>query len=80
MLVPLTNLEILAIVDNELDPLSPTPACVEVSGRLNDVAQERGATVHDRNDKNTGTVVKELAMEQICCAAHGLSLMIVSYI
>jgi 7,8-dihydropterin-6-yl-methyl-4-(beta-D-ribofuranosyl)aminobenzene 5'-phosphate synthase len=78
MLFPLDELEILAIVDNELDPISPAPPIVEVSGRLGDVALQKGQTVHDRDDLDKGRVVKKLAMEQLCCAAHGLSLMIVS--
>lgn len=75
MLKPLDNLDILAIVDNEVDPMSPAPPVVSVTGRLGDVALTKGKPV---GDELGGGNVKELSMEQICCGAHGLSLMIVS--
>lgn len=77
MLKPLDTLEILAIVDNEVDPISKSPACVSAVGGLGAVAMQKGKDVGDRRG---GGVVKEVAMEQVCCGAHGLSLMIVSNI
>lgn len=75
MLISLDTLSILAIVDNETDPMSPAPPCVKATGRLGDVALGKGRPV---GDERGGGVVKEVAMEQLCCGAHGLSLMIVS--
>ncbi|KAF2707409.1 hypothetical protein K504DRAFT_411605 [Pleomassaria siparia CBS 279.74] len=73
MLVPLDSLSILAIVDNEVDPMSPAPPCVTAMGRLGDVALMKGKPV---GSERGGGIVKEVAMEQLCCGAHGLSLMI----
>jgi 7,8-dihydropterin-6-yl-methyl-4-(beta-D-ribofuranosyl)aminobenzene 5'-phosphate synthase len=75
MLIPLDTLDILAIVENETDPMSPAPPCVTVTGRLGEVALGKGRLV---GDVRGGGIVKEVAMEQLCCGAHGLSLMIVS--
>lgn len=68
-LVELDSLEILVIVDNELDPISASqnPA-VEQTGGLR--------TVGLRGQKLSNPDRHELAMENICCSAHGLSLMI----
>lgn len=75
MLIPLETLDILAIVDNETDPMSPAPPCVTATGRLGEVALGKGRVI---SGERGGGIVKELAMEQLCCGAHGLSLMIVS--
>ena len=74
-LVELDALEILVIVDNEVDPMSTyqNPA-LKVSGQLLDIGLGSKTEVHDRGD-----VSKELRMDNICCGAHGLSLMIVSF-
>jgi 7,8-dihydropterin-6-yl-methyl-4-(beta-D-ribofuranosyl)aminobenzene 5'-phosphate synthase len=77
MLIPLDTLDILAIVDNETDPMSPAPPCVTATGRLGEVALGKGRVI---NEERGAGIVKELAMEQLCCGAHGLSLMIVSTI
>jgi 7,8-dihydropterin-6-yl-methyl-4-(beta-D-ribofuranosyl)aminobenzene 5'-phosphate synthase len=77
MLIPLDTLDILAIVDNETDPMSPAPPCVTATGRLGEVALGKGRVI--KEERGAG-IVKELAMEQLCCGAHGLSLMIVSTI
>lgn len=74
MLTPLDSLEILAIVDNEVDPMSAAPPIVSASGRLGDVALTKG---RDKSPSG-GETVKEIALDQLCCGAHGLSLMIVS--
>lgn len=72
-LVEADSVEVLVIVDNEIDPLSSfqNPG-VQVSGNMLDVAM-RGPGVSER-----GGAVKELRMDNVCCGAHGLSLMIVS--
>ncbi|KAF2737985.1 metallo-beta-lactamase superfamily protein [Polyplosphaeria fusca] len=73
MLVQLDSLEILAIVDNEVDPISAAPACVTATGNLGQVGFGKGKPVGD--ERGGGTVL-EVAMEQLCCGAHGLSLML----
>ena len=75
MLEPLDSIEILAIVDNELDPISPAPPIVTASGRISDIGLTKGRQI---GDEVGGGDVREIGMEQICCAAHGLSLIIVS--
>jgi 7,8-dihydropterin-6-yl-methyl-4-(beta-D-ribofuranosyl)aminobenzene 5'-phosphate synthase len=70
---PLDSLSILAIVDNEVDPLSPAPPIVSAKGRIHEVGITKGTPLtHLHGDEN----VKELALEQLCCGAHGLSLML----
>ena len=78
MLKPLDSLSILAIVDNEVDPMSPAPPKVSVSQRLGDTGLVKGKDVTGERAAEEGKPVKELAMEQLCCGAHGLSLLIVS--
>jgi len=68
-----TDIQVLVIVDNELDPISPYPATLEAFGNLAHVGR---ASSHMPTDR--GENVRELRMEDICCGAHGLSLMIVS--
>ncbi|KAF2864650.1 metallo-beta-lactamase superfamily protein [Massariosphaeria phaeospora] len=75
MLLPLDSLEILTVVDNEVDPISPAPSCVSASGRLGDVGFTKGKDVAGERGGGEG-VVKEISMEQLCCGAHGLSLVI----
>lgn len=66
-------LEILVIVDNELDPITPSmnPA-VQLEGGLKEIGLGSLFPAPGRGDCS-----KELRMEGICCGAHGLSLMIV---
>ncbi|KAF2458585.1 beta-lactamase-like protein [Lineolata rhizophorae] len=68
-LTEIDSLEIAVIVDNELDPLSPScnPA-VKLGGGLKDPSE--GAII-DRGGR-----AKEMRMDHICCGAHGLSMMI----
>ena len=79
-LVELDSLSILNIVDNELDPISSYGQCeakgTHVSGGMIDVAK-RHPLLGDEKQKRGGALA-ELDMEEICCGAHGLSLMIVS--
>ncbi|KAF9872554.1 metallo-beta-lactamase superfamily protein [Colletotrichum karsti] len=71
-LVELDSLEILAIIDNELDPISPCPnSLIEQSGGIKDISARAC-----RESPQEGGPVRELRMGNICCSAHGLSLMI----
>lgn len=68
------SLEATVIIDNEVDPLSPAqPDTVHVSGLMGNLA--KGST-HKLDDR--GDACRELRMEDICCAAHGLSILVVS--
>ncbi|KGO48465.1 hypothetical protein PEX1_003020 [Penicillium expansum] len=66
------SLEAIVIIDNELDPLSPpAPDTVQVSGNLGAIAMGSKHTLTDR-----GEAYKELRLENVCCAAHGLSILV----
>ncbi|PYI02098.1 metallo-beta-lactamase superfamily protein [Aspergillus sclerotiicarbonarius CBS 121057] len=73
--MPLTELDSLSatiIIDNDLDPMSPVPPdTVEVTGLMRTLATCSPHEVHDRGDAH-----RELQMEDICCAAHGLSILV----
>ncbi|KAJ0117515.1 metallo-beta-lactamase superfamily protein [Diaporthe amygdali] len=71
-LLEVDYIEIKVIVDNEVDPISPSnnPA-VQYTGFLQGVSLDRLPSGDDR-----GGAVAELKMGNICCGAHGLSLMI----
>lgn len=70
------SLEAIVIIDNELDPLSPpAPNTVQVTGNLGTIALSSRHTLTDR-----GEACKELRLEDVCCAAHGLSILVVSYL
>jgi 7,8-dihydropterin-6-yl-methyl-4-(beta-D-ribofuranosyl)aminobenzene 5'-phosphate synthase len=72
-LFELDSLQILVIIDNELDPISPSPnTAVTQSNGLKDI----GINGPSRPAGTPGGAVKELRMDHICCSAHGLSLMI----
>lgn len=67
------SLEAIVIVDNELDPLSPpAPDTVQVIGNLGHIAIKSDSNINDR-----GEASKEMRMEDICCSAHGLSILVV---
>lgn len=67
------SLEAIVIIDNELDPLSPpAPGTVQISGNLGSIAMGSKHTLTDR-----GEACKELRLEDVCCAAHGLSILVV---
>ncbi|QDS73575.1 hypothetical protein FKW77_001226 [Venturia effusa] len=69
----LESLEVLVIVDNEVDPISQYPQDgITAYGGLASLARDSIPV------NRGGQTVHELRMEQICCGAHGLSLMIVS--
>ncbi|KAJ5820790.1 uncharacterized protein N7525_010074 [Penicillium rubens] len=66
------SLEAIVIIDNELDPLSPpAPDTVQVLGNLGAIAMGSKHTLTDRGD-----ACKELRLEDVCCAAHGLSILV----
>lgn len=67
-------LEAVVIIDNDLDPLSTiAPDTVQVSGQLGNLASCSPHKLTDRGD-----ACSELQMEDICCSAHGLSILVVS--
>lgn len=71
-LVELDSLEILVIIDNELDPISPCPnPSVVQTGSLRDIAIASEPPSSPRAE-----AIREFRMDSICCSAHGLSLMI----
>ncbi|KAJ5572649.1 hypothetical protein N7450_009633 [Penicillium hetheringtonii] len=68
------SLEAIVIVDNELDPMSPpAPDTVQVLGNLGHIAMRNDANLTDR-----GGASKEMRMEDICCSAHGLSILVMA--
>ena len=72
-LVALDSLEATILIDNDLDPMSPIPPdTVEVTGLMRTLATSSPHEIHDRGDAH-----KELQMEDICCSAHGLSILVV---
>lgn len=72
-LVEVDSVEVVVIVDNEVDPMSPYKNTqLAVSNRFIDFALKSPYLPTDR-----GEGVRELRMHQLCCGAHGLSLMIV---
>lgn len=73
-LLELDSVEVLVIVDNELDPISPSPnAAVEQTGGMRTIGFN-GPNIS--KDPKRGGAARELRMDHICCSAHGLSLMI----
>ncbi|OCL13749.1 hypothetical protein AOQ84DRAFT_282485 [Glonium stellatum] len=71
-LAEIDSLEVVVIVDNEVDPMSPCMhPSVQASGGMRDISMK--STIHP---ENRGGANFELRMDNICCGAHGLSLMI----
>lgn len=75
-LLEIDSLEIQVIIDNELDPMSaPAPGTVQmIGGTMGHIAL---STAQPLQPGERGDAVKELRMEDICCSAHGLSIMVV---
>ncbi|KAJ5198223.1 uncharacterized protein N7498_007340 [Penicillium cinerascens] len=66
------SIEAIVIIDNELDPLSPpAPDTVQITGNLGTIAMGAGHVPTDR-----GGAIREMRMEDICCSAHGLSILV----
>jgi len=71
-LVEVDSLEAIVIIDNELDIMSWVKQdTLEVGGTWPDVGVSQPATLSSR-----GETKKELHMEDVCCGAHGLSIML----
>ncbi len=72
-LVELDAVEILVIADNEVDPMSSySHPDLTVSGQMPDIARRGPIAEGSRGDAKF-----EIRLDNICCGAHGLSLMIV---
>lgn len=70
------SLEVALIVTDELDAISPSP-----NPNVKNASYFLGIPVSDVNDPHTrGGAAVEMKVSSICCATHGLSLMIVSLI
>jgi 7,8-dihydropterin-6-yl-methyl-4-(beta-D-ribofuranosyl)aminobenzene 5'-phosphate synthase len=67
----LDAVEILVLIDNELDPISKL---IDGLTAIGNIAHIGLASPYEGTPP--GESVKQLKMEQICCAAHGLSLLI----
>lgn len=73
ILVEIDSLEAVIVIDNEIDGMSTTqPNTVTNNGRLPNIAMSSSVTVENR-----GACQKEIRMEDICCGAHGLSVLLV---
>ncbi|KAL4810569.1 beta-lactamase-like protein [Aspergillus unguis] len=71
-LVEVDLLEAHVLIDNDLDPMSTiAPDTVQVSGLMGSLAMNSPHHLHDRGDAH-----RELQMEDICCSAHGLSVIL----
>ncbi|KAL5049980.1 hypothetical protein BDW71DRAFT_194957 [Aspergillus fruticulosus] len=71
-LVEVDSLEAHVLIDNDLDPMSTIPPdTVQVSGLMGHLAMNSPHHLKDRGDAH-----RELQMEDICCSAHGLSIML----
>ena len=72
-LVEIDALEVFVLVDNELDPISTyqIPG-LKVVGQMPVIAAQAPLDGSAR-----GGATHELRLKNLCCAAHGLSLMIV---
>ncbi|KAH8703530.1 cytochrome P450 [Talaromyces proteolyticus] len=74
-LVEVDYLEIQVIIDNELDPMTaPAPDTVQMlGGTMGHIAM---STARALQPGERGDAIKEIRMEDICCSAHGLSIMV----
>ncbi|PGH13681.1 hypothetical protein AJ79_03530 [Helicocarpus griseus UAMH5409] len=71
-LVEIDALEATVIIDNELDIMSPpAPDTIHVSGHLGEIAAKSPYHPHDRAE-----ATRELRLEDVCCSAHGLSVLL----
>lgn len=72
-LVEIDGLEFHVIINNEVDPMSPSP-----NAQVKHAASFLGVPLGIVADpENRGGARMELPMQNICCGAHGLSLLIV---
>ncbi|PGH05653.1 hypothetical protein GX51_02813 [Blastomyces parvus] len=71
-LVEIDALEAVVIIDNELDLMSPpAPVPVKVSRLIGEIGLTSPHHIHGRAD-----ATKELRLDDICCSAHGLSVLL----
>ncbi|OJD27875.1 hypothetical protein ACJ73_00734 [Blastomyces percursus] len=71
-LAEIDALEAVVIIDNELDLMSPpAPGPVKVSRLIGEIGLTSPHHVHDRAE-----ATKELRLEDVCCSAHGLSVLL----
>ncbi|KAK3705985.1 hypothetical protein LTR37_012979 [Vermiconidia calcicola] len=76
-LLELDSVEIQVIIDNELDPISPSPnPSVTQTGGMRTIGMN-GPDIS--TDSKRAGAVKELRMDHICCSVHGLSLLITGH-
>ncbi|OGM48990.1 hypothetical protein ABOM_003143 [Aspergillus bombycis] len=74
MLTEIDQLEVHVIVNDELDPISPSPnPAVQVASRFMGIP----LSPLDSNTERGGAQM-EMRMDNICCAAHGLSLLLIA--
>jgi hypothetical protein len=71
----LDAVEILVLVDNELDPISKPIDGLEAYGSIAHIG-----LASPYEGKPPGESVKLLKMNELCCGAYGLSLLIVRFI
>ncbi|KAI9926202.1 hypothetical protein ASPWEDRAFT_138615 [Aspergillus wentii DTO 134E9] len=72
MLTEIDQLEVHVIVNDELDPISPSPnPAVQVASRFMGIPLSPLDS-----DTERGGAEMEMRMDNICCAAHGISLLI----
>ena len=75
MLTEIDQLEVHVIVNDELDPISPSPnPAVQVASRFMGIP----LSPLDSNTERGGAQM-EMRMDNICCAAHGISLLLVKF-
>ncbi|KAJ5162268.1 hypothetical protein N7492_007660 [Penicillium capsulatum] len=66
------SLEAIVIIDNELDPMSPAaPDTVQMTGLMGTIAMNSPHPLDDRGEARA-----EMRMDDICCSAHGLSILV----
>lgn len=76
-LAEVDKIEITVLVDNELDPITPSlnPA-VQYAGQMRGLNLSPIPKTETGGPQNRGDAALEMRMDGICCAAHGLSLLI----
>lgn len=73
MLTEIEELEIHVIVNDELDPISPSPnPAVKAASRFMGIP-----LTPLKSGTQRGGATMEMRMDNICCAAHGISLLLV---
>lgn len=74
MLTEVEELEIHVIVNDELDPISPSPnPAVKAASRFMGIP-----LTPLKSNTQRGGATMEMRMDNICCAAHGISLLLIA--